>query len=271
MKPKHFQKDKASIALFVLFIFLFGLRIYFFIYPGEENYNASVWGGIYQIIALFGALCGLYLSELWGGRKSLMGRVNLAFAWGLLAQSFGQSVYSYHFFQGGAVMYPSVGDIGFFGSVIFYIYGVLLLAKASGVKVSLGSFISKIQAIFVPLALLTLSYWFFLRDYIIDWNSPIKTLLDFGYPLGQAFYVSIALLVLLLTRNVLGGAMKKPIVFFLAALVIQYFSDFTFLYQSNSGTYVAGGIVDFMYFLSYFAMAWSLIQLGATFEKIKNS
>ncbi len=271
MSLTHFKKNKALIVLFVLFVILIVLRIFFLINPGYENNNALIWGSIYQIIALFGAACGLYLSRLWGGYKSVIGRVNLAFAFGLLAQSFGQTISSYYFFKTGEVPYPSIGDIGFFSSVIFYIYGVLVLAKASGIKVSLNSFINKIQAIIIPLLLLTLSYWIFLKNYIIDLNTPIKTFLDLGYPLGQAFYVAVVILIFLLSRKVLGGMMKQPIVLFLIALMIQYFSDFTFLYQVNNGLYVAGGVVDFIYFISYFAMALSLIQLGSAFEKIKSS
>lgn len=254
-----------------LFILLIGLRVFFLVNPGQENHNALIWGSVYQVIALFGAVCGLYLSRLWGGYKSLIGRVNLAFALGLLAQSFGQTIYSYYFFKGGEVIYPSIGDIGFFGSVLFYIYGVLVLAQISGVKISVNSFFNKIQALVISLVLLILSYWIFLKDYIVDPGNITKTLLDFGYPLGQAFYVSIVLLILLLPRKVLGGIMKGPVIFFLVALVAQYFSDFTFLYQANNGTYVAGGIVDFMYFISYFLMAWSLIQLGSVFKKIKSA
>jgi hypothetical protein len=259
------------ITTILLFLGLIALRVVFLVMPGEENYNALIWGSLYQIIALWGAICGIYLSRQWGGFKSLMGRASLAFAFGLLAQSFGQTVYSYLFYTGGEVVYPSLGDVGFFGSVLFYIYGVLLLARASGIKVTLNSFINKIQALLIPLVLLSLSYWIFLSEYIIDLSQPIKTILDFGYPLGQAFYISVALLILLLSRKVLGGIMKAPIIYFIIALALQYLSDFTFLYQLNNGTYVAGGIVDFMYFISYFAMAISLIKLGEAYQKIRHT
>lgn len=267
----HFRKNRLFLLTALLFVVLFVLRAMFYFNPGIENHNAIVWGSLYQIIALVGAGCGLFLAKLWGEYRSLMGRANLAFAFGLFAQCFGQTVYSYHFFRGGEVIYPSLGDVGFFGSVLFYIYGVTLLAKASGVKVTLGSFVNRIQALLIPLIVLSASYWIFLSEYMIDWSQPVKTLLDFGYPLGQAFYLSIALLILLLSRKVLGGFMKAPIIYFVVALAIQYFSDFIFLYQSNAGTYVAGGVVDLLYFVSYFAMTLSLIKLGSVYQKIRAS
>ena len=271
MYQEHFKKNKAFIILVTISVILIALRIYFLINPGEQSYNALVWGTLYQVVAFWGAVCGIVLSRLWGGFKSLMGKITLLFSFGLLAQCFGQSVSSYYFFTGGTVAYPSIADIGFFGSVLFYIYAVILLARVAGAHISMKSFGSKIAALIFPLALLVGSYMIFLKGYTIDPTNPIKTILDFGYPLGQAFYISIAILILAISRNLLGGLMKRPIIFLIIALLCQYLSDFTFLYQSNAGTYVAGGIVDFMYFVAYFAMAFSLIQFGAVFEKITNS
>ncbi|MFH1170724.1 MAG: hypothetical protein V1704_04165 [Candidatus Vogelbacteria bacterium] len=190
---------------------------------------------------------------------------------GLLAQSFGQSVFSFYFYTGAELPYPSLADLGFFGSIPLYIYGVILLGRASGIKVSLKSYAKQIVAFIIPLLMLGVSYYIFLKDYEFDWSQPIKTFLDFGYPLGQAFYVSIAILVFILSRKILGGIMKIPILIFLIALVSQYLSDYLFLYQSNNGTFVGGGSVDYMYLVSYFLMALSLIVLGHTYQKISNT
>ena len=55
------------------------------------------------------------------------------------------------------------------------------------------------------------------------------------------------------------------------ALMFQYLSDFTFLYQANAGTWYVGGLNDFLYFISYLMMTLSLFIIGSTFDKIKNS
>ena len=115
------------------------------------------------------------------------------------------------------------------------------------------------------------SYSFFLRDYQFDWSNKLKVFLDFGYPFGQAIYVSIAIMALILCKNVLGGIMKKPLTFMLLALVVQYFCDFMFLYQANAGTWYVGGVNDYMYFVSYFLMTISLIYIGGMFDHIKES
>ncbi len=268
----RFFKSKAGWIALLLFLGLTAWRIGLNFYNTEyRDYTNQIWAASYQIMALWGVLCGLYYARLWGGWKSLVGRANIAFALGLCAQLFGQSTFSYFFYTGVDIPYPSIADIGFFGSIPFYVYGALLLIKVSGSKVSLQSWTNKIQAILIPIAMLTLSYFVFLSGYEFDWTQPIKTFLDFAYPLGQAVYVSLAVLGFTLSRKLLGGIMRGPTLLFLIALVVQYISDYAFLYQSNAGTFVGGGMVDYLYLVSYFLMAVSLIQLAVAFKWIKES
>ncbi len=93
--------------------------------------------------------------------------------------------------------------------------------------------------------------------------------MDFGYPLGQAFYISIALLVFFTSRNFLGGVLKKPIIFLIVALFFQYISDFNFLYQASAGTWYVGGVGDYLYAVSYFVMALAIIYIGTVSQKIR--
>jgi hypothetical protein len=234
------------------------------------THKRYIWGSTYQVIALWGAICGFVISKFWGGTKSVMGRSVIAFSVGLLLQVLGQSFYSYYnLFAQIEAPYPSFGDVGYFGSIFAYIYGVSLLARASGVKVSLKSYSNQAKAVMIPLLLLLFSYSFFLINYEYDFGNKLKIFLDFGYPLGQAFYVSLAILTFLLSKKFLGGMMKGPILFLLIALIVQYFSDFNFLYQASQETWYVGGIGDFLYMLSYFVMALSLIHIGNVFKTIQ--
>ncbi|MSU55108.1 MAG: hypothetical protein EXS46_01035 [Candidatus Taylorbacteria bacterium] len=265
-----YKNPFARIA-FVLFFCLVGWWWYLQ-YLGLSNTEDTrqMWAVLYQIIALYGGILGIITSKAWGGSKSLFGRVVLAFSIGLLLQAFGQSMYSYYiYYLNIDVPYPSLGDIGFFGSIPFYIYGSILLARTSGVKVSLKSFETKIQAFLFPLVALSISYWVFLKGYDFVSTAPLKIFLDFGYPLGQAVYVSIALLTLLFSREVLGGIMKGPVRFFLFALIFQYISDYMFLYQESRETWIVGGMNDLCYATSYFLMTLSLIYVGIIYRRIE--
>jgi hypothetical protein len=255
------------VLLFVLFS-LFWLFIYFFTEEGSLGY--VFFTNTYGIFALFGGIFGLFAARKWGGYKSSFGRSILMLSFGLLLQELGQLLYMYYiYFQQIEVPYPSLGDIGFFGSIFFYIYAAILLFKMAGANFSLKEHLSsKIEAIVIPAAILLLSYWFFLRGYVIDSSQPLKTILDFGYPLFQSVYVSIALVTYRLSRFTLGGQIKGNVFLLLAALFTQYLCDFVFLYRSSRGIWVPGGINDYMYLVSYFLMTLAIMQLYSFFIKV---
>lgn len=273
---RDFFQHRAVKTALCLFVVLTIWRIIIIFLPsveGEFNALSFAWGACYQIVAIWGSVWGLKAAKSWGGTKSLLGRVIITFSIGLLLQAFGQTVYSYYIFTTGAAPYPSIGDIGFFGSIPFYLYGVILLARLSDVTISFRSFLKSAFAIIIPVAMVTVSYYLFLSGYEYNLNNPINVFLDFGYPLGQAFYVAVAILALLVifTKNILGGILRGSIILFLLALVMQYISDFTFLYQASRNIYIPEGINDYMYLLSYLLMALSLVRLGIAFEKVKNT
>jgi hypothetical protein len=266
-KPAYIAPVLIFIAFTLWWLYLRGFEL-----DASRN-GRQIWGATYQVLAWYGAIVGLLIARKWGGHKSKLGRITLAFSVGLFLQVFGQCYSSYyvHFYHVESPPYPAIGDIGFFGSVLAYIYAVLLLAKVSGVGVTLKRVYNKLFAFLIPCIVLASSYFFFLKGYEFEGVNPVQIFLDFGYPFGQAFYVSIAILSLVMSRNVLGGMMRKPILFLIFALLFQYFSDVMFLYQAIHQTWYVGNINDYLYAASYFIMLISLIKLGGTFEKIKNS
>lgn len=251
----------ATFTAFWSYLGIKGLR-------GDTN-EAELFSALYGSMALFGGLVGLTISKRWGGSKSLIGKSVLFISLGLLAQAAGQitySMYTYLFHQ--EIPYPSFGDFWYFGSVILYILAMWSLLKALNVKTGLKSHKNKFLILVLPIALLSFSYFEFLRGYEFDFSNPLVVFLDFGYPFGQAIYVSLALLAYLLARPYLGGIMKPVISFLIVALVIQYVSDFTFLYQVSKETWETGGINELMYLVSYFVMTLSLIMFNSAIDKL---
>lgn len=256
---------KIAIILFIVFtVWWTILRIT----TVESNNLNQIFASLYGIVALWGAICGIVFSKKWGGFYSVLGKSMIFFSLGLFAQEFGQIAYSYYLYTTHAVPYPSLGDLGYFGSIPFYILAVWFLGKTAGVNIGLKSFKSKLQAIIIPLLILGLSYYLFFQGYIFDWSNPIKVLLDVGYPFGEAIYISLAIIVYLLTRNLLGGVMKKTVLFILFALLIQFLSDYTFLYFSQQNQIYAGGPNDYLYLVAYFLMTMGLLQFKVSYDKL---
>lgn len=257
----------AKIAVFIFLLFtIFWLSLFFF---EQDSVWHATFGSSYGILAAFGGIVGLAVSQRWGGLKSIMGKSVFLFSLGLLLQTFGQIAYTvYIYVLKIELPYPSIGDIGYFGSIPCYAYGVYLLAKASGVRLSVQKLKGQLAAIILPLLLLLISYFMFLQGYEFDGSNPMAIFLDFGYPFGQAIYVSLALLTYLLSRNMLGGIMRSKILFILFALVIQYLSDFSFLYLVQKGWWYVAGINDYIYLVSYFLMTIALIQLKTVSDNL---
>lgn len=265
----------VCLGLFLLFI-VWRIVLIFFVSASDADiwfttWYSFWWGGSYQLIALVGAIFGFMVSRKWGGLKSVMGRATFMFSVGLLGQWFAQAAGTYLVWQVGTVPYPSLSDIGAFGAIIFYAIGAVYIAKASGARVSLRSYKGKLIAIIVPILFLIFSFTVFLRSYEYDWSSPITTFLDLGYPLGAAFYVSLAILAYFLSLKFLGGIMKLPILFLIASLVTEYIADFLFLYDAHAGSYIPGGFNDMLFVIAYSLMAISLTQIGVVFNRIKET
>lgn len=258
---------KLTTLIFISFAFFW---FYITIFESLDSKNHEFFANTYWLLALWGGIWGVVASIRWGGLKSLMGKVLILFSLGLLSQVFGQLAYSYYYYVLHIeIPYPSIGDIGFFGSIPIYIGAIIVLAKASGVSLNIKSFQNKIQSLLIPGSGLLLSYLLFLKNYQFDWNYPLIIFLDFGYPMGQAIYISLAILVFLLSKKTLGGIMKPRVSLIVFALVVQFIADYTFLYFFSNGLWYASGPNDLIYLLAYFLMSLALIQLKTVSDQLK--
>jgi hypothetical protein len=257
---------KTITVILVGFFVAWGILVAF-IDPETESIVRNLFSYTYGIIALWGGLIGLSISKKWGGFKSIVGRAIMMFSLGLLAQELGQATYSiYDAFLSVEIPYPSIGDVGWFLTIPFYFYGAWLLGKAAGTKNSLKTVEGKLLAVGIPGAMLTLTYLVFLKEYQFDWSNPLVILFDFGYPLGHALYISMAILAYFLSRRFLGGVMKGTILLVLFAMALQYLGDFIFLYQVITETFYWGGLYDYLFLASYAIMTIALIKFNVIYD-----
>lgn len=225
---------------------------------------------IYPLLALIGGVIGMRYALKWGGFKSVLGKAIAYLSLGLLAQFIGQILYNYYVYVLGVeIPYPSVGDISYFASVILYIIGVVYLAKVSGFRLAVNSLNGKVLAFIVPVVMLFGSYILLLRGYEFESTSFSLLFLDFGFPIGQAIFVSVALLIFFISKNILGGMMRRPIVLLTIALILQFLADFLFSYLFSIGKNVYS--LDILYLLAYFLMTIALFSIGNMFYKVQKS
>jgi hypothetical protein len=268
--------EKLLFAVFAFFSILWFLQ-----YVGiiQNPTIAAVYSSTYGMTSFFGIFAGLKVSKFWGGFTSVLGKSLLFFSIGLGLQEFGQLNYSaliYIFNQPD--IYPSIGDLGYFGSIPCYIIGTYYLGVATGFKFNLNSLSSIVISVFSFSLVMFFSWYHFLQDYpwlelssfgSVELSVYISNFLAVGYPVGQALYVLLAVILLLNNTHTLGGKLLEPSLFLVLALITQYFSDFTFLYQNYAGTWVVNGINDYLYLVSYALMSYTLIKFGHAYSTIK--
>ncbi len=270
---KDKQNKKIQLLIIVMFLFFTGWWIAMQFSHSFKSHSYVLLSEVYGLIALVGGLNGLFIARGLGGRKSYFGKAIIFLALGLLLQEFGQLAYSYmNSIAKIAVPYPSYPDIGFFGSIPMYIAGAYNLWKGLGV----GAIIRKaplklVASIVVAAAIVSTSYWLFLKGYSTADKTKVTIFFDFGYPLGQAIYVSMALMIILSIRGLLGGLMKKPVLLLLFAFLVQYLADSNFLYQTIHATWGPSGYGDYIYMLAYVLMSLSLILLCAPIARLRRN
>lgn len=236
---------------------------------GVEN---DWWANLMVVFPLLGGIAGLYYSRLWGGFKSALGFAIYMLSLGLLAQFIGTALYFFYVYVLGVeIPYPSLADVAYIASILFYIVGAYKLVKVVGVNLSSQSWFPKFLAIIIPLLILGFSYLALMRNYDFTEATALRIFLDFGWLIGQAIYVSIAIFAFIASKNTLGGMMRKPIILLLAALVVQYIADFQYSYQINNETYYTGGINDYFYALAFFLMTIAIFSIGNMFYKVQES
>ncbi len=274
MLPNLKQLFSNSFTKVIVFIYLVltTFWVWMFSNNSQEGLFNNLYGAIYPLISLIGGLYGIFVvSKKWGGYRSVIGRGVYFLSLGLLAQVFGQWAWSYYtIIQKIEVPYPSVADIGYFAIIPLYSYAMYNFAKAAGIEIGLKSFFGKIQAIVVPLVMVGIAYFLFLRDIPLDLSDPLRTFLDFGYPGFEIIAVSLAMLTYSLSHNIYGGILRPKILFIVFALIFQYVTDYLFLYQVGAGTYYNGGIVDLLYASSFMIMALGIIQFGVITNNVKS-
>lgn len=190
-------------------------------------------------------------SKIWGRFSSVLGKAVFFFSLGLFLWGFGENVWSYYnFFKAEPAPYPSIADIGFAPSIFFWIVGTWYLAKASGAMRAFRKHSwAKVVAIITPIVLSAVSYYVLVvvaRKGVVvpPGETPLKTVLDIAYPLGDFLALTFALVVFTLSSKYLGGIYKWAIASVLFGLGLMYIGDFSFSYTTTLKTFYNGNLGD---------------------------
>ncbi len=257
---------KSWLTYFVVIAYV-AIFVWWMIIRSNNTENNYLFNWSYGLIALTSAIYGMYVAKTrWGGKRSALGKLLIFLGIGLLAQWIGLQIWTYYnVIAKVEVPYPSWADVGYFGLVPAYVVAALLLAKVTGARYSLKSLKGKLIVFVIPVVSLIAAYLLFVNKVGFADSSALKVFFDLAYPLGEIIPVTIALAVLLMTTDLLGGKMRSRIQLLVFAFAFQFITEYFFLYQTGVGTYVNGGISDLLYATSYAIMGLTL----ASFSRIE--
>lgn len=245
--------------LFIVFSLFIYLLLFTYLklsdYSNELLYN--FYSYTYGIIAISGAILGVFSAKIWNFHKSYIGLTITALSLGLLSQGIGQFVYAYLvLIVQSEELYPSVAEIFFVTSIIFYIIGAFALSQVVGLKNSLQNAKDFLYAFSLGAGLLIFAYYKFISEHTIEAESNFTLLfLELFYPFGQSIFVFFSFFGLLLIRNILGGRITNQVFLIFLSLIAQFFADT--LYSKIAEQYS-----DILYISSYSLMALAIVYFG---------
>ena len=212
-------------------------------------------------IPLVGGLFGIRNSIHWNGTKSVMGRSTLFLSLGLIAWGSGMIIWNYYiFFTSIEIPYPSYADVSYALGLLSLVLGILNLYKAIGIRFALRNRKGKIVLFVVPIIVILFSIYLLIYvargGALIDSSgNHLKLFFDLLYPLGDVVILTVISLAYLLSRKLLGGVYKVPILVLLVGFMMFYISDFMFSYTTTKETYFNGHLVDFLFTTTMFVLS----------------
>lgn len=254
-----------NVFLLNLILYLFYSFVWFFLQlnPVDNSFVYDLYTDSYALIAFVSFLIGYISSKKWGGLGSLFGKMLFFLSLSLLFQFLGQGSYAvYHYFFNVDNPYPSFGDVFYIGSTLLYIYAAFLLAKTLGFYYTVQTRRIKFAVFFIPLVILSFTFYTFLADYDFSNLLSITTLLDFAYPTLGAVFIIMSLLAFVSSKLIMGGKLVYVIFMLLVAFLTQYLADTIYLYQSIHETWSPVSLTDILYVNTYFIMGVSMYLLS---------
>jgi hypothetical protein len=247
----------ALLLVYWVFLQFTGLK------TSDYNYLYSF---LFSLIPLIGGIIGMITSGIWGRFKSSLGRALFYFSLGLFSWGSGSMVWSYYnFVEKIAAPYPSLADLGFVLSVIFWATGAIFLSRASGARLALKKHVTaRYVALIVLIVVALLSYYLLVvvargGVLISEQDVSLKVLLDVVYPLGDVISLTLALVIFGLSFRYFGGYYRLSIVSILLGLGVMYIGDFVFSYTTTVGSFYNGNWGDLVFTFALFLMTFGVL------------
>jgi len=184
---------------------------------------------------------------------------------GLLAWAGGMTIWAYYlFFSNVEVPYPSLADAIFVFSMLFWMLGILQMAKVVGVRFTLRNKGERTKLLIISclFALFSIYLTGSVRGWDFTQAGGLELFFNLFYAIGGVVVCTLAIFTYQGSRKLLGGAFEVPILLLLFGFVLNYAGDSTFFYVTVNETYFNGHFADFLYATAMFTLSLSLALMA---------
>ncbi|MBI5133809.1 MAG: hypothetical protein HZA81_00235 [Candidatus Taylorbacteria bacterium] len=262
--------QKACIAFFALILVSW---IALFASGSKEGIFNNLFAFAYGLVPLIGGSLAVVGYRTWGGLSTILGKAIFFFGLGLFLWGCGQMTWAYYnFFLAVDVPYPSIADLFYAPSVLFYTIGTMLLARTTGARFGLREEYGRAYAIFAPIAVLVITYNVVVLvghggELVSKGSDLMKAILDVAYPLGDAVSLSVAAVVAGLSFRYLGGVYRYEVILILSGLAVMFVADSVFSYMTTVGTSYNGDFGDLLFAIGMFLLTCGILG----FNKVRQA
>jgi len=253
-------------ASFIFFSALLFVNLVFDAYLYTLPNHTTIWNYLvnftYGIIFILGGLNAIRLCFKAGFTlSSLLGKTVISISLGLISWGVGLQIWMYYnIFLHVAVPYPSVAD---FFLPLFYFF--VALGTIPLIKLYAKAITPRIIAESIVIIIFFASIVFYVTRPDISTQLPfIIKFLNAFYPLGSAFLISFAVIIL----RISGIGIRKSLPFFIVGLALHAIASLIYGYQAGNNTYWNGGPVDLTMMFAVFFLSIGLVKIIWEFKSI---
>jgi hypothetical protein len=229
---------------------------------GFSNYFFSF---CMALLPFFGGIYAMARAHKWVSPKGFVSRGVFFLGLGLVFWGCGELIWSYYnFFAAVSAPYPSLADLGFAPSEIFYCIGSIYLARAAGADLGLRRrfvwlFITGISAV-----MFCVSYYIFVKlahhgVLVTQGDTLLKSIFDVAYPIGDFVSLTTAVVLSGLSFKFITREYQAAVLAVLAGLAVIFIADSIFSYTTSVGTYFNGDFGDLVFTLSLFFLTFGVL------------
>lgn len=210
----------------------------------QDESSSIMINDILAMISSFAAALGMLYGTLWSYRVNR--QIGVAWCLFMLAMinwAVGDTLWAYYELIVGEVPYPSIADVFYLSTYIFFFVGILRIPRLPDDSRKTGWLWLDI---FIVMFSASIIFWnFLIGPIILDNQQPwLVTLVNSAYPVGDLFLIMVITMIIILPHSPLW---LKPMYLMMAGHSLSAVADVIYLHQTINETYTSSAFFNILF------------------------